>query len=159
MLAISARCGGSQSQSGSLPPALAQQKRPSDPAGRLTPLVYVSDDANNLIDVFDRDGTLEYTITNGVHAPVGMYVDARHNLWVANPGDNNVLVFPRGSMTPSTTLEDADQLNDVAVCHDGTVFVASSNNAGGVAVYPRGHTTPTRRLKPNRAVRAATTSR
>ncbi|HVR47436.1 MAG TPA: hypothetical protein VMT95_12475 [Candidatus Binatia bacterium] len=112
-------------------------------------LIYVSDHANNLIDVFGR-GKLR-TITSGVSKPVGLFVDALHNLWVANPGANDVLVFRRGSKTPSETLEDSNQPNDVAVCHDGTAFVADSLNLGGVAVYPPGHTAPTRRLEAQRS--------
>lgn len=110
------------------------------------PLVYVSDHTNNLIDVFDLRGKLLRTITNGVNKPVGLYVDASHNLWAANPGGNDVLVFPRGSTTPGETLNDTNQPNDVATCHDGTAFVADSENLGGVAVYPPGHTNPVRRL-------------
>ncbi|HEY6326791.1 MAG TPA: hypothetical protein VIW73_09815 [Candidatus Cybelea sp.] len=125
--------------------------QPAEPALRVgapyTSLVYVSDHTNNLIDVFDLQGKLQHTITTGLNAPVGVFVDARHNLWVANPGANDVLVFPRGSTTPSETLNDSDQPNDVAVCHDGTAFVADSLNRGGIAVYPPGHTNPVRRLE------------
>jgi|HubBroStandDraft_6_1064221.scaffolds.fasta_scaffold75237_1 hypothetical protein len=117
-----------------------------DPAGRRTALVYVSDHTNNLIDVFDRGGHLQYTITSGLNEPAGLSVDAQHNLWVANPGANDVLVFPRGSMDPARTLDDTNQANDVAVRDDGTAFVADSLNEGGVAVYPPGHKAPARRL-------------
>jgi len=109
-------------------------------------LVYVSDHTNSLIDVFDLQGRLRYTLTGGVNKPAGLFVDASHNLWVANPGANDVLVFPRGSKMPSETLSDTNAPNDVTVCHDGTAFVADSLNLGGVAVYPPGHTNPTRRL-------------
>lgn len=112
-----------------------------------TPLVYVADHANNLIDVFDRGGQLQYTITNALNAPAGLFVDTRHNLWVANPGADDVLVFPRGSTMPSETLDDTNRPNDVAVSNNGTAFVADSLNVGGVAVYPPGHTMPTRRLE------------
>ncbi|MGA8534633.1 MAG: hypothetical protein WB615_11035 [Candidatus Tumulicola sp.] len=115
-------------------------------AGGRTALVYVSDRTNNLIDVFDRGGHLQYTITSGLNEPAGLFVDAQHNLWVANPGANDVLVFPRGSMDPARTLNDTNQPNDVAVCGDGTAFVADSLNQGGVAVYPPGRKAPTRRL-------------
>lgn len=115
-------------------------------AGARTALVYVSDRTNNLIDVFDRSGHLLYTITIGLNEPAGLFADARHNLWVANPGANDVLVFPRGSMYPTRALNDTNQPNDVAVRGDGTAFVADSLNQGGVAVYPPGSKTPTRRL-------------
>jgi DNA-binding beta-propeller fold protein YncE len=110
-------------------------------------VVYVSDHTGSFIDVFDILGKLQYTITTGLNAPVGIFVDARHNLWVANPGANDVIVFPRGSKTPSETLKDSNQPDDVAVCSDGTAFVADSLNRGGVAVYPPGHTSPVRRLE------------
>ena len=88
----------------------------ADIAGRRTALVYVSDHTNNLIDVFDRGGSLQYTISSGLNEPAGLSVDAQHNLWVANPGANDVLVFPRGSTDPARTLNDTNQPNDVAVC-------------------------------------------
>ncbi|MBV8343600.1 MAG: hypothetical protein JO190_01230 [Candidatus Eremiobacteraeota bacterium] len=111
-----------------------------------TALVYVSDHSNNLVDVFDIRGNLRYSITDGVKAPAGLFVDAQHDLWVANPGANNVLVFRRGSTTPSAALHDPNQPNDVAVCHHRTAFVADSLNLGGIAVFPPGHKNPTRRL-------------
>lgn len=110
------------------------------------PLVYVSDRTNDIIDVFNSRGTLQYTITSGLHAPAGLFIDASHNLWVANPGADNVLEFARGAATPSQMLNDGNRPNDVAVCSNGTVFVADSENKGGVAVYPPGRTRPARRL-------------
>jgi hypothetical protein len=115
-------------------------------AGARTALVYVSDRTNNVIDVFVRGGPLRYTITNGLNKPAGLFVDAQHDLWVANPGANDVLVFPRGYADPTRILHDTNQPNDVAVCGDGTAFVADSLNQSGVAVYPVGRKAPTRRL-------------
>ena len=135
-----AACGGGSATTPTVP---ARPIAVSDHAQER--LIYVSDHANNLIDVFGR-GKLR-TITSGVSKPVGLFVDASHNLWVANPGANDVLVFRRGSTTPRETLEDSNQPNDVAVCSDGTAFVADSLNQGGVAVYPPGHTKPVRRLE------------
>jgi len=139
-----AACGGGSATTSTVPaqPIAGQ----SEAAARDARLIYVSDHANNLIDVFAQ-GRLRSTIASGVSKPVGLFVDASHALWVANPGANDVLVFRRGSTTPSETLEDSNQPNDVAVCHDGTAFVADSLNLGGVAVYPPGHTSPTRRLE------------
>jgi hypothetical protein len=128
-----------------VPPGLRPTSFIAD-AGRRTSLVYVADRKNNLIDVFSRNGQLQYTITSGLSAPVGLFIDAGHNLWVANPGANNVLVFARGSTSPSEKLHDRNQPSDVAVRSDGTAFVADALNAGGVAVYPAGRTMPTRRL-------------
>ena len=115
-------------------------------ASRLPVLVYVSDQKNNLIDVFDEKGTLLSTITTGVKAPVGLFVDAQHNLWVANPGANDVLEFARGATAPSRRLRDRNLPNDVTVCGNGTAFVADTANIGGIGVYPPGRDRPARRL-------------
>lgn len=143
VLALSlAACGGGFAA------APVQQAGPAlRVAERHAPLVYVSDHTNNLIDVFDLRGKLLQTITSGIDEPAGLFVDRSHNLWVANPGANDVLVFHRGSTTPSDTLDDSNQPNDVAVRPDGTAFVADSLNLGGVAVYPRGHKDAARRLE------------
>jgi hypothetical protein len=127
-------------------PSYAPRALPVERAGARTALVYVSDRTNNLIDVFDLGGHLQNTITSGLNEPAALFVDAQHNLWVANPGANDVLIFPRGSMDPVRTLDDTNQPNDVAVRGDGTAFVADSLNQGGVAVYPPGRKVPTRRL-------------
>src|SRR5579864_9296346 len=115
-----------------------------------TPLVYVSDATNNLIDIFDLHGRQVGELTKGLNAPVGMFVDKQHRLWVANSGANDVLVYERGARTPSKTLTQDGQFhpNDVTLCRDGTAFVANAFNAGGIAVYPPGKTKPTRYLQP-----------
>ena len=126
----------------------ADLSRPfTKPLGAGAQLVYVSDGRNNLIDIFDRNGRQVGEITTGLNAPAGLFVDASHNLWVANGGANNVLVFPRGSTAPTQTLTDPNQPNDVTMCPDGTVYVADISGAGGIGVYPPGSTKPTRRLE------------
>ena len=88
----------------------ADLSRPfTKPLGAGAQLVYVSDGRNNLIDIFDRNGRQVGEITTGLNAPAGLFVDASHNLWVANGGANNVLVFPRGSTAPTQTLTDPNQ--------------------------------------------------
>jgi hypothetical protein len=145
LAAALAACGSGSGTTSTVPAPPAYGR--SEAAVRGSLLVYIADHANNLIDVFDFRGDLRSTITTGVEKPVGLFVDAAHNLWVANPGANDVLVFRRGSTTPSETLKDSNQPNDVTVCHNGTAFVADSLNSGGVAVYPAGHTRPARRLE------------
>jgi hypothetical protein len=138
-----AACGGGSAATSTVPAQpIAGQSEVAYPG-----LVYVSDRDNNLIDVFRLNGELDSVIKSGVDKPAGLFVDASHHLWVANPGANDVLVFRRGSKIPSETLKDSDQPNDVAVCGGGTAFVADSLNLGGVAVYPPGHTVPKRRLE------------
>lgn len=139
--------GGSTSQLS--PPIAAVSVDQGNISG--TQLVYVADHTNNLIDVFNLRGVLQYTITTGLNAPEGLFVDAGHNLWVANPGASNVLEFSRGKKTPSATLRDSNAPNDVALCDDGTVFVADAGGKGGIGVYPAGRSHPERRLEPQQS--------
>lgn len=115
-----------------------------------TDLVYISD-AFSLpagdVNVLTRDGVQIGQITSGMVEPLGMFVDKHRNLWVANIA--NVLVFPRGSLTPSKTLADSvGPPTDVTVCPDGTAYVAdlydnANSNQASVQIYPPDHTTPT----------------
>jgi hypothetical protein len=61
-------------------------------------------------------------------------------------------VYPRGSLSPSTTLTDSVGFpTDVTVCPDGTAYVAdlydnSNSNQASIQVYARGSTKPTGNL-------------
>jgi hypothetical protein len=113
-----------------------------------TSLLYVSDRTNSLIDVFDRStGNVVGEIRSGLRAPVGLFVDSNHNLWVANGADNDILEFPRGATKPSERLKDPNQPNDVTMCPDGTLYVADAFGQGGVGVFPPGSQRATRRLE------------
>jgi hypothetical protein len=110
-----------------------------------TRLAYISDVLTNSVSVFDLDGTLQGQI-GSLSNPQGLFVDSKHNLWVANGGANNVLGFARGATTPFDTLNDtgAGPL-DVTMCPNGAIYVAGSNSTA-IEVYPRGSTSPTRSL-------------
>lgn len=114
-------------------------------------LVYVSDDAKNIVAVFERNGTEVAAITDGLNYPQGLYVDGQHHLWVANRGASNVLEFARGGGSLVATLnDDGQQPEGVARCPDGTVYVANimanSGGGGNVRAYAAGHANPTRTL-------------
>ena len=114
-------------------------------------LVYVSDDANDVIAVFQRDGTRVATITDALNYPQGLYVDGGHHLWVANRGASNVLEFARGGSQPIATLDDDGwQPQGVTVCPDGSVYVANilanSGGGGNVLAFAPGQTTAARTL-------------
>lgn len=122
-----------------------------------TPLVYLGDQQNDEIVVFDKSNATvvgEITEKSGIVFPQGLFVDAKHNLWVVNgPGsDSDVEVFPRGSTTASETLSDTegDPAMDVTVCNDGTAYVTNNTNfstgTGSIEVYPAGSTEPTSSL-------------
>jgi hypothetical protein len=119
-----------------------------------TKLVYMGDQQNNEVIVFnERNGSVvgELMESSGIVWPQGLFVDAKHNLWVVNgPGANsNVEVFPRGSTTAAETLSDpqADPAMDVTVCRDGTAYVTNNTNfsggVGSIEVYAPGNTSPT----------------
>src|SRR5579863_4251310 len=64
-----------------------------------TRLAYISDNLANNVTVFDLNGTMEGQI-GSLSYPGGLFVDSKHNVWVANGGANNVLEFARGATTP-----------------------------------------------------------
>ena len=67
-----------------------------------TRLAYISDVLANNVTVFDLNGTMQGQI-GSLSNPEGLFVDSKHNLWVANGGANNVLEFARGATTPFNT--------------------------------------------------------
>jgi hypothetical protein len=112
--------------------------------------VYISDLYGNFVDEFDRSGNIAAKITSGINGPVGLYVDASHNLWVANALAGNVLMFAEGATTSSRTLQDTGVPVDVTVGADGTVYVANgldANGPGSILVYPPGHNKASRLLQ------------
>jgi hypothetical protein len=89
-------------------------------------------------------------IADGLVEPQGLFVDAKGSLWVANA--SNVLVYPRGGLSPRKTLTDSVGYPvDVTVCPDGTAYVAdlydnSNSNHASIQVYAPGSTSPTGNL-------------
>jgi hypothetical protein len=119
--------------------------------GAQTHLVYMSSwGTASVVDVLTMNGKQVGQIANGLAEPQGLFVDTKGSLWVANL--SNVLVYPRGGLSPSKTLTDSvGYPTDVTVCPDGTAYVAdlydnSSSNHASVQVYAPGSTTPTSNL-------------
>ena len=118
-------------------------------------LLYVSQFYTNDIQVYRQTGTGQSpvgTIVNGVINPQGLTVTANGDLYVANTGANNILVFHKGHLNPYRTLSDAGQYPvDVAVDTDGTVYASNIFDtnaiAGSVSVYAPGANTPTHNYK------------
>jgi hypothetical protein len=106
-------------------------------------LVYISDTLANNVTVFDTAGKMQGQI-GGFNFPGGIFVDGKHNLWVANNVANNVLEFARGATTPSKTLSDPGAgPNDVTICPNGAIYVLGSDSTT-IEVYAKGHLKPTR---------------
>lgn len=115
-------------------------------------LTYISDFNNNTVTVYGRNGQTVGQIGANILNPQGLFVDNNENLWVANTGDSNILVYPRGSTSPSNTLSDSIGFPvDVTVCPNGTVYVSNifnfSTGTGDIQVYASGSTNPTGSLQ------------
>jgi DNA-binding beta-propeller fold protein YncE len=97
------------------------------PAAKTQPLVYVSDNSANAIQIYPQGANSPSPIgeiTDGISAPLGVFVDRKGTLYVANHGNNTVTEYPKGSTSPSVTLSSgisgpisvaADNKGDVAV--------------------------------------------
>jgi hypothetical protein len=93
---------------------------------------YVSDYFQNIIEVFHGNFHNQAPcgqITSGLSLPRGMYVDpATHDIYVANTGGDNVLVFHKGQTTPYNTYTDPTPQTfpvDVTLAGDGTVLASN----------------------------------
>jgi len=117
-------------------------------------LVYTCDFTASVCEWFPvGSNTVAGTIT-GPTNPQGIAVGpgANTDVYVANTGANNVLVYPMASTTLKATLVDTNEFPvDVAVARNGTVYVANifdtSFNAGDVSVFDPGSTTISRKIK------------
>ena len=115
-------------------------------------LTYISDAALGAVDVFTRAGSLIGTIT-GLSEPQSVFVDAGHDLWVANTTGNgssggNILEYARGGTSPIASLSDAGNYPvDVTICGKGTVDASNIFNLqtgiGSISMYANGATSPT----------------
>jgi DNA-binding beta-propeller fold protein YncE len=108
---------------------------------------YVSDYSNNVVNIykgnFAGQAPCGQLSPGGMSNPQGMFVEqSTHNLYVANTGGHNILVFHRGARTPFRKYTDPGVQNpdDVTVTRDGTViaaniFQANFNEAGSISTW------------------------
>jgi hypothetical protein len=110
------------------------------------PIKYMSDFNNSVINVYAGKFAGQAPcgqITTGLLNPDGMYVKTTtHDLYVANEGDFNVLVFHRGQTTAYNTYTDPTVQFpvDVTVAKDGTVIASnilqpSAGEAGSISTW------------------------
>jgi hypothetical protein len=115
--------------------------KPNKSAARL----YVSDEGDDVVDVFSVPGySLVGQITDGVSQPEGLATDKNGYLYVSNLDGDTVTIYPPNSTSPSLTLTESNQPDDVAVTTKA--YVLAGDLDGGVDVYPPGATSPSRRL-------------
>lgn len=114
------------------------QPRRSVSASPATPIVYVSETAENTIVVYPQSGPLTpiTTISTGLSAPAGTWVDQQQNLWVANAGTTGqpgfVLVFAPSTSKPRrkiTVPASYGPPQHVWVDSDGTVYTVECPNS------------------------------
>jgi DNA-binding beta-propeller fold protein YncE len=104
------------------------------------PIKYVSDSANfsGVIDAYVGKFAGQAPcgqITSELGDPIGLYVDTTtHDLYVANFGGQDVLVFHRGQTTPYNTYTDptGQDIWDVTVAKDGTVIASNIFQTHGI---------------------------
>lgn len=118
-------------------------------------MIYASSYGGNTVDYYLKGtgpnnpvaGSLKGSLSN----PWGMAVDKSGDLYVANAEDQNVLIYAKGSTSPTGTLDDPDKFPcDVALGSDGTVYVANGSGpiggSGNIVIYKSGATQPTQTL-------------
>jgi hypothetical protein len=93
---------------------------------------YISDFAGSVVNIykgkFAGQGPCGQLSGNGIILPEGMFVALpSHNLYVANTGGLNILVFRRGATSPVEKLADPSGQYpvDVTVAGDGTVIASN----------------------------------
>jgi hypothetical protein len=118
-------------------------------------LIYASSWGGNTVNYYDKgtgpNNPIAGSLSGSFSNPWGMAVDKSGDLYVANAEDQNVLVYAKGSTSPTTTLTDPNGFPcDVAVGSDGTVFVANGSGpigaSGNVLIYTSGNTRPGQQL-------------
>jgi hypothetical protein len=137
-------------------PAIASRRYAAPTATR--PLIYAgSPSPCNCIRVFDEQtGALVGLITDSLSAPAGLATDNSGNLYVVNPDNTDITVYPPGMTTPSLVLTTTQSIPAaVAVADDGTVYVSIFGQTAAVFVYANGATTPTSMLFDGNAAQGA----
>jgi hypothetical protein len=108
-------------------------------------LLYVSDELNNLVDIYSVPGYSKVgQISNGINEPEGIATDEKGNLYVANFFGGTVTIYKPETTSPYRTLIESHGPDDVAVATNG--YVLTGDVAGGVDVYAPGATNPSTRL-------------
>jgi hypothetical protein len=116
-------------------------------------LIFNSSYGGNSVDYYLKgtgpNNPVAGSLSGSFSNPQGMAVDKAGALYVTNTGDDDVLVYPTGSTSPSATLNDPNDFpEDVAVASDGTVYVANVfgpiGASGNVVAYARGASNPTK---------------
>ena len=122
-----------------------------DPRAAGKSLIFVSDAADGVIDIFPQAGKSQKMVgqITGLTQPKGITTDKKGDLYVANTNSSNVLVYaPPYTGAPKMTISDTHEFPaDVAVSSAGVVAITNICNApkcqadtGNVVLYAKGST-------------------
>jgi hypothetical protein len=124
---------------------VAQSGSAVSPDSAAADQVIVSDTFAAVVSVFDAKGHLQIRLKKGISEPLGLTTDPAGNLYVANAGDSNVLVYSQPYKSPGLVLNESGRYpTDVAVSKAGVVAVTNSSlpsGPGNVTFYPKGSAT------------------
>jgi DNA-binding beta-propeller fold protein YncE len=122
-----------------------------DPAAAGKPLIFVSDAANGVIDIYPQAGKNQKMVgqITGLTQPQGITTDKKGDLYVANTNSSDVLMYaPPYTGAPKMTISDSKEFPaDVAVSSAGIVAITNicdapkcRLNTGNVVLYAKGST-------------------
>jgi hypothetical protein len=102
----------------------------------------VSDNLNSVVSVFNGGGRVTARITAGISQPTGIATDAAEQLYIANSGAGNILVYAKPYTAVTLTLADTvGEPLGVAVSGAGVVGVTNGglgDASGSVSLYAKG---------------------
>jgi DNA-binding beta-propeller fold protein YncE len=115
------------------------------------PLIFVSDAANNVVDIYPQAGKNQKMVgqITGLTQPQGIATDKSGDLYVANTNSSNVLEYaPPYTRAPKMTISDPHEFPaDVAISSTGVVAVMNICSApkcaldsGNVELFAKGST-------------------
>jgi hypothetical protein len=108
-----------------------------------SPLAYVADAGDNVIDVFSQtSGALLGRIADGVQVPFGLASDSRGSIYVAMQNFTNTYIYAKGATRPKLILFDSGTPYGVAVGGNGSVYVTENGFPTGVDVFAKGTSNP-----------------
>jgi DNA-binding beta-propeller fold protein YncE len=116
--------------------------------------IYISDEGANAVWIFPagvNDPSPTAEITDGINEPLGIWVDAKGVLYVANfasgTSNGSVTEYRPGTTHPSLTIPNLMSPASVAVDRKGTLYVGEDTDAARtptIAEYAPGATQPTK---------------
>jgi len=115
------------------------------PAKKHRPILFVANLPDNEVVMFDPktpNPSPEGSISDGMNYPVGVAVDKKGALYVANEGNSTITIYPAGQSSPSLTISTGlDSNYGVTVDSNGDVFATNLGN-DTVVGYKAGATSP-----------------